>query len=196
MQLIWRLFGQRPVLARLETLPLTPGVEAGPRPGDRHGLYERAVAREAPGPPEVDGPFRRLARAVLAYDIFPPRLVSGVLKRDPLQTGDTYGICYHVLPGLDLFFGGRVTAVFDGPEGAVWRAGFTLQTVRGHPVLGEETFAVTKDLQTGAVAVSLRSWSRPGLWLTRLAGPWLRRVQRRASQAALDQLQHLALPSG
>ena len=103
------------------------------------------MAHEAPGDPEADGPYRRLARAVQAYEIFPLWLVSGVLRREPVEPGDTYGICYHFLPGVDLFFGGRVTESFDGPADGVWRAGFTFRTVQGHLELGEETFFVEKD---------------------------------------------------
>jgi hypothetical protein len=115
-----------------------------------------------------------------------------VLRRAPIEAGHTYGICYHLLPGVDLFFGGRATASFDGPAGCVWRAGFTFGTLWGHPELGEETFFVEKDLATGAVRVGLRSWSRPGLWLTRLLSPFTRWVQVRASYAALDHLERTA----
>jgi hypothetical protein len=191
MQLIWRLFGRRPDLGPWLHQPLSPGVERGPRPGDRRDHYERLVAREAPGAPAPDGPFRRLARAVLAYEVFPPWLVQGVLPRNPLQPGDTYGICYHFLPGLDLFFAGRVQEVFDGPAGGAWRAGFRFWTVQGHPELGEETFWVEKDLQGGAIKAGLSSWSRPGLWLTWLAYPFTRWMQVRASRAALDHLARL-----
>jgi hypothetical protein len=192
MQFIWRLFGQRPNLATLERLPITPGVDAGPRSGDNRDHYSRVVAHEAAGVPEPDGPFRRLATAILGYEIFPPTIVVGVLPRRPLCPGETFGICYHFLPGLDLFFGGRVMEVFDGEVAGQWRAGFRFRTVAGHPELGEETFAVAKDTATGAVQVSLDSWSRPGTWLTWLAKPYTRRVQIHVSKAALDHLQAVA----
>jgi hypothetical protein len=192
MQIIWRFLGQRPNLDALDPLPLTPGVGAGPGPGDHSDSYERVMATEAPGPPQPDGPFEMLARAILGYEIFPPSLVSGVLRRNPVQVGDTYGICYHVLPGIDLFFAGRVVAVFREQADGVWRAGFTFRTVIGHPELGEETFWVEKDLATGVVRAGLRSWSRPGLWLTWLGRPFARRIQVRACHAALDNLQRMA----
>ena len=78
MHIIWRCFGQQPRLETQDVRPFSPGVEQGPQPGDRRDSYERVVAHEAPGDPEPDGPFRRLARAVRAYEIFPPWLVSGV----------------------------------------------------------------------------------------------------------------------
>ncbi len=192
MHLLWRFLGQKPDLAALEAQPFTPGVEAGPQPGNWQDSYERVMAHESPGAPEPGGPFEALARAILGYDIFPPRLLSGVLRRDPVQPGDTYGICYHFLPGLDFFFGGRVTAVFRAEAHGVWRAGFTFRTVQGHPELGEETFWVEKDLATGSVRAGLRSWSRPGTWLTRLGKRYTRWMQVRACLAALDHLQQIA----
>jgi Domain of unknown function (DUF1990) len=192
VQIIWRFLGQQPDLARLEPLPLTPGVGIGPGPGDRQDSYERVMAQEAPGAPEPAGPFELLAKAILGYEIFPPQLVSGVLRRNPVQVGDTYGICYHFWPGIDFFFAGRVVAVFREEAEGVWRAGFTFRTVIGHPELGEETFWVEKDKATGAVRAGLRSWSRPGTWWTRLGKPYARRVQVRACHAALDNLQRVA----
>jgi uncharacterized protein (UPF0548 family) len=193
MQIIWRFLGQRPDLAALDPLPLTPGVGAGPAPGDYQDSYDRVMATEAPGPPEPDGPFEALARAILGYEVFPSSLVSGVLLRNPVQVCDTYGICYHILPGIDLFFAGRVVAVFRDEADGVCRAGFTFRTVVGHPELGEETFWVEKDQATGVVRAGLRSWSRPGLWLTWLGRPLVRRIQVRACHAALENLRHRAL---
>jgi hypothetical protein len=191
VQIIWRFLGQQPDLARLEPLPFSPGVEAGPQPGDRRDSYERVVSHEPPGPPEPAGPFVAVARAIFGYEIFPPSLVSGVLRRNPVQEGDTYGVRYHVFPGIDFFFGGRVLAVFREELDGVCRAGFTFRTVVGHPELGEETFWVEKDRE-GQVRAGLRSWSRPGTWLTRLAKPYTRWVQVRACHAALDNLQRVA----
>jgi hypothetical protein len=196
MQFIWRLFGQRPNLDTLERLSITPGVDAGPGNSGNQDHYSRVVAHEGPGAPEPDGIFGTLAQMILAYEIFPSRIVSGVLRRRPVQAGDTYGICYHFLPGVDFFFGGRVLEVFDREEAGQWRTGFTFRTLMGHPELGEETFAVSKDLATGAVEVSLTSWSRPGLWLTWLLKPYGRWVQKHASRSALDHLQTLASVRG
>ena len=48
---------------------------------------------------------------------------------------------------------------------------------------------VEKDLTTGTVRVALRSWSRPGIWLSWIGYPLTRRIQRKASHAALGHLQ-------
>jgi uncharacterized protein (UPF0548 family) len=188
MQILWKIFGQQPSLTPWEQRPFWPGAQGGPGPGDRRGVYERAVAVERPGPPETAGSFRQMARAILGYQVFPPRLVTGILRRTPVEPGDTVGICYHLTWGVDLFFAARVVACFDESADGLWRTGFTYRTVVGHPVLGEETFSVEKDLATGAVRVALRSWSRPGIFLARLFAPVLRLFQGHASRAALDHL--------
>jgi uncharacterized protein (UPF0548 family) len=172
--------GRSPRLERWESRPFAPGVDSGPRPGDRRDLWQREVAREPPGAPLADGPFARVAAAILRYDIFPPALVTPVLRRRPVEIGDTVGILYRAR----LFFAARVIARSD--------ASFTYRTLAGHPELGEETFAVSKDPATGAVVVSLRSWSRPGILATRACARLTRRVQVGASRSALDHLQGIA----
>jgi uncharacterized protein (UPF0548 family) len=95
-----------------------------------------------------------------------------------------------------MFFASRVVAVLDAEHAGWWRTGFTYRTLAHHPELGEETFSVEKEVATGRVRVALRSWSRPGMWLSRLFAPVLRRVQVGASHAALDHLAAAAAGSG
>jgi hypothetical protein len=182
----------KPDLSRWEGRPFSPGVEAGPRPQDNRDNHEREVAIEAMGPPEPDGPHRRVARALLAFDVFPVRMVVGILHRAPVEVGDTVGVCYHFLPGVDLFFAARVTGRFDGPDGNLWRTGFSYRTLLGHPELGDETFCVEKDVTTGRVVAALRSWSRCGGWLAWLGYPVVRRLQVRAGRSALNHLAEIA----
>jgi hypothetical protein len=189
MQFLFRFLGQQPRLESWEKRPIAADVASGPRPDDARDVHERVVANELASRPEPDGPYERIARAVRGYHIFPDGLLDRVLRRELVEVGDTVGAAYHLLPGIDLFFASRVTAVFDEKVGVIWRAGFTYQTLEGHPELGEETFSVEKDQATGRVSVSLRSWSRPGAWLTWLLYPYARRCQLRAGRAALDHLE-------
>jgi uncharacterized protein (UPF0548 family) len=176
-----------PSLDAWERRAFSPGADAGPRNGDHRDAYEREVAHEPPGDPLPDGPHRKLAAAILGYRVFPPQLVTGVLRRAPVDVGDTVGIRYHFGP-VDLFFAARVIARFDERAGGWWRTGFTYRTLVGHPELGEETFSVEKELATGVVIVALRSWSRPGTRLARALRPIVRRLQVTASARALDHL--------
>jgi uncharacterized protein (UPF0548 family) len=130
---------------------------------------------------------------VLAYRIFPRRVVRGVLARTPVELGDTIGISYRVVAGVRLFFAARVIDRFDGARAnGTWCTGFSYRTLAGHPELGEETFLVEKHLGSGNVRVALRSWSRAGLWLTWLGTPVMRLAQRHASEAALVALAEIA----
>ena len=81
------------------------------------------------------------------------------------------------------------------PDGTWHRAGLTYRTLVGHPELGEETFAVEKELATGRVRVALRSWSRPGTVLAKVFLPFVRRMQVSASRRSLDHLQAVASSS-
>jgi len=191
MQLLMRSLGQRPRLEMWESRSIAEGVQPGPRPGDARDVHERMVAQENPGPPDPHGPFEQLAPAVRGFRVFPNSFIERVCGREPVEPGDTVGGCYHLLPGVDLMFAARVTAVFDEKVGTTWRAGFTYQTLNGHPELGEETFSVEKDAVTGRVSVALRSWSRPGAWLISLVYPFARRCQLRAGRAALDHLEQM-----
>jgi uncharacterized protein (UPF0548 family) len=188
LQFVVPMLGESPHLDEWEKRSPWPGIENGPAAGDRRDVYEREVGAEPPGVPEPGGVHRRAAAAILRFDIFPPRLVRPVLRREPLQVGDTVGICYHQAPGLDLFFAARVVACFDEETCGLWRTGFTYRTLVGHPECGEETFSVEKDLATGRVIVALRSWSRPGTVLALTFAPWVRWQQVRAGRAALEHL--------
>ncbi len=183
-------------LARWEGLPLWPGIARGPGRGDARDRLRREVAVESPGAPVAGGPFERVAAAILRYEVFPRALVEGVLRRAPLERGDTVGIRYKGFRVAHLFFAARVVDRFRSEAGGVLREGFTYHTLVGHPELGEETFCAEKVLATGQVSVELRSWSRPGTRLARLAAPVVRRLQIAAGRAALDHLAAVARSAG
>ncbi len=165
---------------------------SGWREGDRRDRFERVVASEPAGAPAVAGPFARVAAAILDYRVFPSHLIEGVLERRPVEVGDVVGVRCHFLPWVDVFFAARVIERIATLNGPLWRTGFTYRTLEGHPECGEETFVVEKDELTGQVVAALRSWSRPGLWYTRLGAPFTRWYQVRANELALDHLTEVA----
>ena len=79
----------------------------------------------------------------------------------------------------------RVVALEDGAVGGRRRFGFAYATLEGHVERGEERFRVELD-GDGAVWYELAAVSRPAHWLTRLAYPWVRRLQRRFALDSLD----------
>ena len=105
-----------------EQRPFSIGVEAGPRPEDNRDNHERVVGHEAPGPPLPDGIARRLADAILRFDVFPKSMLTGVLRRQPIEAGDTIALRYRFMPGLDVFFAARVFDRFEETTATQWRA--------------------------------------------------------------------------
>ena len=67
----------------------------------------------------------------------------------------------------------RVVSVTEEPD----RVGFAYGTLTGNPISGEESFVVERT-GTGEVWFTLRQFSRPGRWYSRLASPALRIAQR------------------
>ncbi len=180
-----------PDLERWEAAPFSSGMEAGAGLRDRRDRYARIVGSERPGPPAPDGPYRRVADAIFGYRVFPPDLITGVLRRRPVQVGDTVGIQYHGFRVMDLFFAARVTEVFDVATSEGGRAGFTYRTLEGHPELGEETFAVEKHLD-GTIEVCFTSWSRPGSLAGRLFPHVMRAAQVHGNTRAMAHLARIA----
>lgn len=175
-----------------ESRPLARGAAAAPPASAYHDRHERIVAVEPPGEPEADGPFMRVARSIAGYEIFPLTLGKPVLRR-PVQFGDTVGLRYHLVPGLDLFFASRVSEVIQRQlADGWWRSGFTYQTLEGHPELGQETFSVLKRHATGEVRVVLFAWSRPAWSILGPVLPLARHLQLYAGRAALDFLEQVA----
>ena len=186
----WLLIGQSAKLDRWQSRPHSFGVEQGPQPADKRDNHEREAAQEPPGPPLPNGPFRRLADSIVNFDIF-GNVAEAVLLRKPIEVGDVVGMKYRLMPGLRNFFAARVYERFDHSDSQCWRAGFSYRTLSGHPMCGEETFCVEKELATGRIVVALRSWSRPAHWTTRIGYPLARRWLLQAARAALDHLQRI-----
>lgn len=175
-------------LTAWESRTVSAATAAGPQSYSYHDLHRRIVAVEPPGPPLADGPFRSLAEAIRNYDIFPSRLGRGVLRR-PVQVGDVVGLRYFLLPGVHIFFASRVYEVID----ETWRSGFAYETLQGHPEAGQETFAVSKDSETGAIVASLQAWSHLAPPWPRLLSPLTRPLQYGAGRAALEHFEQLVL---
>ena len=175
-----------------ESRLLARGAAAAPPPNAYHDRHERIVAVEAPGEPENDGPFVRVARSISGYEIFPLTLGKPVVRR-PVQLGDTVGLRYHLVPGLDLFFASRCCQVFTRElADGWWRSGFAYQTLDGHPELGMETFSVLKRHATGEVRVVIFAWSRPAWPILGPVLPLARYLQLSAGKGALDFLEGVA----
>ncbi|MBF6329363.1 DUF1990 family protein [Nocardia transvalensis] len=76
----------------------------------------------------------------------------------------------------------RVVYVLDEPD----CRGFAYGTLRGHPEIGEELFAVEYDPTDHAVYGVVAAFSRPGTWYTRLGGPAVRWIQHYFATRYID----------
>jgi hypothetical protein len=83
MQVILRFLARTPDLAAWEGLEFAPGTGSGAA-RDRTAVFERFVGVESPGDPVTEGHYRRVAGAIMGYRIFPPALVTGILRCEPV----------------------------------------------------------------------------------------------------------------
>lgn len=82
----------------------------------------------------------------------------------------------------------RVVWTVDEPD----RIGFAYGTLEGHPASGEESFVVTREAD--GVYFTVRAYSRPATWYTRLAGPITSRAQQYTATRYTNALRRLATP--
>jgi uncharacterized protein (UPF0548 family) len=95
----------------------------------------------------------------------------------PIQEGELVGTMARLF-GLWTVNVCRIICVVDA-QGPTERYGFAYGTLPGHAERGEERFLVEWQRADDSVWYDLRAVSRPGGWLTRLAYPLTRRLQRR-----------------
>ncbi|MEV6282673.1 DUF1990 domain-containing protein [Kribbella sp. NPDC051770] len=69
------------------------------------------------------------------------------------------------------------------------QTGFAYGTLPGHPESGEESFLVTQE--PDGVWFTLRSYSHPATWYTKLAGPLSRTTQQIFARRYTKAVQHL-----
>ncbi|MEU3015342.1 DUF1990 family protein [Nocardia asteroides] len=80
----------------------------------------------------------------------------------------------------------RVVYVLNEPD----RRGFAYGTLPGHPLVGEELFAVEYDPADDSVYGVITAFSQPGAWYVRLGGPVVRLIQRWFARRYLETLPH------
>ena len=78
----------------------------------------------------------------------------------------------------------RVVYLIDEPD----RRGFAVGTLPGHPVSGEERFAVRYDPAGDAVYAEVSAFSRPATWWSKAGSPVASRTQRIIANRYLNAL--------
>ncbi len=151
-------------------------------PGYRHLEVERLL-----GDGEVC--FRRAVATLMSWDMhrragLEVELVPPVGGRSaPSVTAGQTAVLAIGLGPVTVRAPVRVVGVTAEPS----RQGFAYGTLPGHPERGEEQFLVHHD-DDGTVRATIRAFSRPDRWFTRLGGPVAHRVQDRTTQRYLDAL--------
>ncbi|MGB3485143.1 MAG: DUF1990 domain-containing protein [Mycobacterium sp.] len=113
--------------------------------------------------------FEQAAAAVLRYGMLRGAGVSVTASTDVAEVGSL------VLGEFGPFAAPcRVVYVIDEPN----RRGFAYGTLPGHPVSGEERFAVRYDPADNTVHSEVSAFSRPNTWWATIATPGLRLVQQ------------------
>ncbi|WP_040794935.1 DUF1990 family protein [Nocardia higoensis] len=138
-----------------------------PPPGYRRFTRRRRIGRGRPL-------FERVSTEVMAYRMLEGAGVFGSASSPVAAPGTLVAVRLGVGPAA-IRAACRVVYVLDEPD----RRGFAYGTLPGHPVSGEELFAVEYDPADESVYAVVTAFSRPAAWYVRLAGPLGRLMQRR-----------------
>lgn len=145
-------------------------------PGYRHDEYEAKLGegREA---------FLRASTGLQTWRSHKGLGIDVLPHGTPIELGATVVVTLG-FPWLSLAAPCRIVGVLDEPD----RWGFAYGTLPGHPEQGEESFVASiNGNDEGAFRIT--AFSRPGEWLTRLAGPIGRVVQRAGTNGYVKALE-------
>jgi len=135
--------------------------------------------------------FEQAEKALRAWRMFPAGWTEIVPAGAPQREGDCVALLIRAC-GLWWLNAARVVyEVNESGPGVKRRWGFAYGTLPGHVEAGEERFTVAW-MDDDSVYYELHAFSRPRLWLVRLAKPFARALQRRFVRQSLAVMQQLA----
>jgi len=141
--------------------------------------------------------FNRARQAICDWKVLSLGWVEPCWPEQPLQKGVLVGTMARVF-GLWAVNLCRIVYVVK-EEGPVCRFGFAYGTLPGNAECGEERFLVEWRQADNSVWYEIRAVSKPGGWLTRVAYPLARRLQRRfgrdSMRALLEAIKESSLES-
>ncbi|MHB1260734.1 MAG: DUF1990 family protein [Thermoplasmatota archaeon] len=157
-----------------------------------HHLVREEIVFDGPG---ARAAFQAVRAQVMGFTVYSPRTVSVNLPPGGIRPGLEFVQRLGVGPfGLLRLQGPvRVIEAWDRATPTGREAGFTYEALPGHVEVGHATFAVSLD--GSHVVFRIESWSRPGRWFVRLAGPVARFVQKRAYAEAFRLMRAAATPN-
>ncbi|WP_404308774.1 DUF1990 family protein [Neorhodopirellula lusitana] len=142
-------------------------------PSWRHDSYVTTVGTESPGPPDDGGLFLTAKRIVSEYRFPDPRRVKGKFDQAAPLDGRNMLLDAQFL-GIRVQFAVRVVEVIDRQvqrdEATCQEWGYAYRTLDGHWEVGQMTFLVRKNCETGEVLFLINAYSRTG----RIPNPFYR----------------------
>lgn len=130
------------------------------RPGNWHIDNPRAsIGREPAGPPVPGGAWEIACRLVRDYEFADPAIVRAFYRPTEQLLGRDMLLEARFLV-FRFYLGVRVTEIVDETRDAQRIWGWGYQTLEGHLEQGKLVYEVIKDLQSGAVELRIRAYSR------------------------------------
>ena len=137
---------------------------------------EALIAREEPGEPHEDGPFRRAEVAVANYQFSNPDIVVGHFDAESRLLGRRMLLELKAIRAIHYLGAVVVDAVRFDQHGDQHTFGFRYDTLESHIECGSEWFLLTKRIDTGEVCFRIEAAWRPGRfpnWWSRVGFRWL-----------------------
>jgi uncharacterized protein (UPF0548 family) len=163
---------------------------------------EALIAREPPGPPLAEGPFRRAEVAVANYHFSDPDIVIGHFDADSRLLGRRMLLEMRAVRVLRYAAGVVVGSVLFEEQDGCSTFGFRYDTLQGHIEMGSEWFLLRKRQDTGEITFRIEAawlpgqfpnwWSRLGF---RLLGPRYQRRWHHEAHWRLFRIAHGGMPA-
>lgn len=187
-------------LQRLEGAPRNFRAEQNEMTPDRgwnRYSSEAVIAKEPPGPPLADGPYRRAEVGVANYQFSDPRIVIGHFDPESRLLGRRMLLEMRALRVFRYLGGVAVGAVRFEEQDGKHIFGFRYDTLEGHLERGSEWFLLTKDAETGEIRFRIEAGWLPGQfpnWYSRLGfrilGPHYQRKWHHQAHRRLFNIAH------
>ncbi len=137
---------------------------------------EAVIAREPPGAPLDDGPFRRAEVAVANFQFSNPHIVVGHFDAESRLLGRRMLVEMKAFRLLRYLAAVVIATVRFEEQDGRHTFGFRYDTLDGHLERGSEWFLLTKRAETGEISFRIEAAWAPGQfpnWWSRLGFRWL-----------------------
>ncbi len=122
--------------------------------------------------------FNRAIDAMMRWKMFDLEWVNICWPDAEIEVGTTVAVLVRHF-GFWSLNPARIVFLIKDDDGQKRRSGFAYGTLEGHGEQGEETFVIEWGHADDGVWYDLRSFSKPGRWLTALGYPFARSLQKR-----------------